>query len=147
MAVRSVRYQINKKEWCIHLCGGCQPDLGHPVLLSGRVNSHDQQRRRREWRGLKSPCSMNYSVGLYPKVGWITAFKPYQTTSITADKLHCKRKKHKDYRVKSDRKKAHKGVLVLVLVYTLFTSSCCPKVSLKTGAVEEKGRRVNVQKK
>lgn len=44
-----------------------------------------------------------------------------------------------DKRTEKDsvRQKAHKGFLIL-LAYTLFTSSCCPKVQIQTGEVEEK---------
>lgn len=38
----------------------------------------------------------------------------------------------------TDRQKVHKGFLILLLAHTLFTSSCAPKVLLKTGAVEER---------
>uniref|UniRef100_A0A0S7EIF2 CADH2 n=1 Tax=Poeciliopsis prolifica TaxID=188132 RepID=A0A0S7EIF2_9TELE len=75
----------------LDLCGRHHFDLCHPLLLSGGVYSLDQQGRSRGWSALKSPCSVNYSVVLYPKVRWIAAFKPHQTTSATADKLHVER--------------------------------------------------------
>lgn len=47
-----------------------------------------------------------------------------------------------------DRQRGHKGFLILPLAHALFTSSCAPKVLLKTGAVEERvARRENHRKK
>lgn len=40
----------------------------------------------------------------------------------------------------TDRQKLHKGFLILLLAHTLFTSSCAPKVLLKTGVVEKSWR-------
>lgn len=94
----------------IHLCGRHHFDLCHPLLLSGGVYSLDQQGQSRGWSALKSPCSINYSVVLYPKVRWIVAFKPHQTTSATADKLHCKRKQHKDFGLKLDKQREKLGL-------------------------------------
>lgn len=106
---------------------------------------------------LNAPGSINYSIGLYPKVRWVTAFKSHQTTSATVDKPHCKRQRQTDLSLKNSpgkkkmettdvenrethRQKVHKGFLILLLAHTLFTSSCAPKVLLKTGAVEKSWR-------
>lgn len=109
---------------------------------------------------LNAPGSINYSISLYPKVRWVTAFKLDQTTSATVDKPHCKRQRQTDLSKKkkprekrkkkvettdveyskTHRQKVHKGFLILFLAHTLFTSSCAPKVLLETGAVEKSWR-------
>lgn len=140
----------------IHLCGRHHFDLCHPLLLSVGVYSLDQQGRSRGWSALKSPCSVNYSVVLYPKVRWIAAFEPHQTTSATADELHCKREaKGSWFKIRQTEGKGlinnwwnikpTKGFLI-IFAYTIFTSSCCPKVQLKTGEVSGKWMRTNLRK-
>lgn len=48
----------------------------------------------------------------------------------------------------TDIQKVHKGFLILLRTHALFTSSCAPKVLLKTGAVKERvGGRENYRKK
>lgn len=101
---KQVRNVIEKLLRFIHLlaggCRGCHLDLGHPLLLSGVVTGLNQQRWHLEPRELKTPGSINYSVGLYPEVRWITAFKAHQTTSATVEKPHCKRQETDGFKLK-----------------------------------------------